>query len=305
MISKKPFEALYAATNHREFVHPDPLEFLYRYDNPRDQEVVGLVASALAYGNVKQILRSVSGVLEKMGESPTRFLNVVSEGDLKKIFENFYHRWHRGRHLAALLTAVKRTIRQFGSLEKVFLEDYSPSDETILPALSAFVSFLEKSGGPEVIEILPPPQRGSASKRLHMYLRWMIRKDDVDPGCWKGISPSKLVMPVDTHIHRICRKLRLTRRKQADLKTALEITKKFRRIVPDDPVRYDFALTRLGIREKGDIRILLRRFGIKIPSRPPLAKGGKRGFITTTAAKHTAESHRDGNIPVPPACRSG
>lgn len=253
MITNEPFEALYAATNRREFIHPDPLEFLYRYDNPRDQEVVGLVASALAYGNVKQILKSVSGVLEKMGESPVQFLKRVDEGDLKKIFRKFYHRWHRGKHLTALLVAVKRAIGRFGSLERAFLDGYSPSDETILPALSSFVSLLEKLGGPEVLEMLPPPDRGSAAKRLHMYLRWMIRKDDVDPGCWKGISPSKLIMPVDTHIHRICRKLRLTRRKQADLKTALEITEKFRRIAPDDPVKYDFALTRLGIRETGNV----------------------------------------------------
>ena len=248
MITKEPFEALYTAYNHREFVHPDPLEFLYHYTNPRDQEVAGLVASALAYGNVTQILKSVSGVLEKMGTCPTQFLATVAEKDLSEIFRGFYHRWHRGRHLAALLTAVKRAIGRFGSLEKVFLEGYSPSEETVLPALSSFVSLLGKLGGPEVLEMLPPPERGSAAKRLHMYLRWMIRKDDVDPGCWKGIFPSKLIMPVDTHIHRICRKLYLTRRKQADLKTALEITEKFRRIAPDDPVKYDFALTRLGMR---------------------------------------------------------
>ena len=116
-----------------------------------------------------------------------------------------------------------------------------------------------------------------------MYLRWMIRKDDVDPGCWKGISPSKLVIPVDTHIHRICRKLRLTRRKQADLKTALEITEKFRRIAPDDPVKYDFVLTRFGIRDDLDYE----------------------GMIKSVAAKRTAESRRDGNIPAPPAYQSG
>jgi len=91
--------------------------------------------------------------------------------------------------------------------------------------------------------------RGSACKRLLMYLRWMVRKDEVDPGGWEGIPPSKLLVPVDTHMHRIARKLRFTRRKQANLATVREITAAFRKIVPDDPARYDFTLTRFGIRK--------------------------------------------------------
>ncbi|MBI2339635.1 MAG: TIGR02757 family protein [Deltaproteobacteria bacterium] len=276
-------DSLYAATNRREFVHPDPLEFVYRYDDPCDREVVGLVSSALAYGNVKQILKSVSGVLEKMGKNPAQFLSAASEKDLRRIFRKFYHRWHRGRHLVSLLVGIKRVLEEHGSLEKAFLKGYGPSDDTILPALSAFVSLLGKLGGPEVLEMLPPPERGSAAKRLHMYLRWMVRKDDVEPGGWDQVPPSKLVMPVDTHIHRICRKLKMTRRKQANLKTALEITEKFRKIVPDDPVKYDFVLTRFGIRDDLDYEEMIR----------------------SVAAKRTAKSPRGGNIPAPPAYQSG
>ena len=101
--------------------------------------------------------------------------------------------------------------------------------------------------------LLPCPEKGSACKRFHLFLRWMVRNDAVDPGGWDGISASKLIVPLDVHMHRICMRLGLTSRAQADLKTALEVTGRFRAIVPEDPVRYDFALTRIGIRNDIDL----------------------------------------------------
>ncbi|MBW2545477.1 MAG: TIGR02757 family protein, partial [Deltaproteobacteria bacterium] len=107
---------------------------------------------------------------------------------------------------------------------------------------------------------VPLPAKGSACKRLNLFLRWMVRRDDVDPGGWDDIPPSKLVIPLDTHMHRICLAFGFTKRKQADMKTALEITDSFRAIVPDDPVRYDFALTRLGIRKDAAPASLLNKW---------------------------------------------
>lgn len=124
--------------------------------------------------------------------------------------------------------------------------------ETVLPALDAFVTELTAVFEGKPVSLLPAPAKGSACKRLNLYLRWMVRKDNVDPGGWDGIPASRLVVPLDVHMHRISSSLGLTARKAADIKTAIEITRAFRKISPEDPVRYDFCLTRLGIRDDLD-----------------------------------------------------
>lgn len=251
-LSAQAFEELYAAYNRRCFVHPDPLEFLYGYGDLRDREIVALVASSLAYGKVEQILKSVSKVLLKMGTSPFDFVRTSSFHRLRSAFEPFKHRFTPGRDISSLLWSARNLIRQHGSLQACFLAAYQDTDETVLPALSTFVGLLHGEqpccwGG-----FLPSPDKGSACKRLNLFLRWMVRQDAVDPGGWCAIPPSKLVVPLDTHMHRISLMLGLTKRKQADLRTALEVTQAFKRLSPEDPVRYDFALTRFGIRPDMD-----------------------------------------------------
>jgi uncharacterized protein (TIGR02757 family) len=122
------------------------------------------------------------------------------------------------------------------------------NDETVLNGLELFAEKLISGGSGDPGHLIPPVGRGSACKRLNLYLRWMIRKDAVDPGGWDGISPSMLIVPLDVHMHRISRLIGFTERSQADMKAALEITSCFRKLYPDDPVRYDFTLTRFGIR---------------------------------------------------------
>jgi uncharacterized protein (TIGR02757 family) len=239
---------LYASYNRREFVHPDPLEFLYHYPDVRDREIVGLIASSLAYGNVRQILTSVRRVLVAM-DSPRIFLKETSLAMLRKTFKDFKHRFTTGEELATMLYGVKRAMDRHGSLHASFLKGLADEHETIVPALTEFVRVLSSVFRSRPRSVLPSPEAGSACKRLNLYLRWMVRSDSVDPGGWNGVPPSKLVVPVDVHMHRIALRLGLTRRKQANLRTALEITTAFRAIEPDDPVKYDFALTRLGIRD--------------------------------------------------------
>lgn len=242
-------ESLRATFNRREFVNPDPLQFLYDYDDVRDREVIALVASALAFGRVAQIIRSVSVVLDTLGDSPAEYLETASEKTIRRKFAGFVHRFATGMHLAELLLGVKRALKNHGSLHACFMAGFDAADENILPALTAFVGELSANGGNY---LLPSPRRGSACKRLNLFLRWMVRRDEVDPGGWRGISPSKLIVPLDVHMHRIARALGLTARKQADMRTALEITDAFKRFSPGDPVRYDFCLTRLGIRNDID-----------------------------------------------------
>lgn len=245
---KRQLDALYHFCNSRQWVHPDPLEFLYQYPALEDREVAGLIASSLAYGRVTQILKSVASVLRELGPSPSSFLQSTPDHLLGEIFVDFRHRFTSGEELALLLAGVRRVIGRYGSLGACFLENYHSCDETILPSLTGFVDELSTPFAGRSNSLLPRPQKGSACKKLNLFLRWMVREDRVDPGGWDRVPPSKLIIPLDTHMHRIAVQLGFTKNRCATLKTALEITRAFRKIDPADPVCYDFALTRTGIR---------------------------------------------------------
>jgi uncharacterized protein (TIGR02757 family) len=251
-LKRQALEALYKKYDARKWVHPDPLEFLYKYKALADREIVALIASSLAYGRVAQILKSVERILVLLGPSPSDFIFNHSGRDLSEMFHDFRHRFTRGEDMTAMLLGAKKTIETYGSLQKCLLRGLGPGDETIIPALSFLMKELASCCAEGCNSLMPIPERGSACKRLNLFMRWMVRKDNVDPGGWDEIPPSILVVPLDTHMHRICGRLGLSARKSADANTALEITRAFREIAPSDPVRYDFALTRLGIRQDSD-----------------------------------------------------
>ena len=238
------FERIYAEYNRRELVHPDPLEFLYRYDCVEDREIAALIASSLAYGRVTMILKSVSAVLDAMGPSPRAFVESGNEAEWRELFADFRHRFTDGEHVAALLDGVKRVSVSHGSLG-AFMAAARRESGTVEGALDALIERLEIG---RKNSLLCRPALGSACKRHFLMLRWMVRHDTVDPGGWDGMDPAELLIPLDTHMYSVCRALRFTRRNAADLKTAREITNAFAQLCPDDPVRYDFALTRFGIR---------------------------------------------------------
>jgi uncharacterized protein (TIGR02757 family) len=240
-------EELYCHYNFFEYIHPDPLEFVHRYTGRLDRELSAFIAAALAYGRVQQILKSVSTVLDAMGPNPSVFLLESRPARIRKIFESFKHRFTTGEVLSALLVGLSKLVRKYGSLESCFLDGLGERDRNVLPALSSLVDKLERAGGGTMPMFLPSPDNGSACKRLNLFLRWMVRKDNVDPGIWQDVPASLLIVPLDTHMYRIAAALGMTTRKQADIRCATEITEAFGAICPDDPVRYDFALTRLGI----------------------------------------------------------
>lgn len=261
---KAGLEKLYADYNRVAYLHPDPLELVYPYRDTKDREIVALVASCLAYGRVAQILRSVSAVLDRMG-SAARFVDETSPAVLRGAFAGFRHRFATGRDLGALLCAIKAIRETYGSLNACFRAGMAragrdENEETVVPALAAFVDALVRVVPDDVGHLLARPGRGSACKRLHLFLRWMVRRDAVDPGGWEGIPASRLVVPLDVHMHRICGMLGLTESRQASLRTALEITRGFRVLCPEDPVKYDFVLTRLGIRTEMDPRGFMRDY---------------------------------------------
>lgn len=248
-------EGIYRQYHQRAYVHPDPLTFLYAWDQLKDREIVGLVAASLAYGRVAQILKSVSAALEKIGPSPHRYVTRSTLKAMQHRFAGFRHRFADGDQMAALLYAAGRVIRQFGSLENGLADGLAPDGKNLHAALGGLYRQLIR-GRSSPGHLLPDPGKASACKRLHLYLRWMVRRDQVDPGGWRCVAPSVLIVPLDTHMHTIGRRLGFTRRRQADLRTALEITAGFREISSEDPVRFDFSLTRLGIRSELDMTIL-------------------------------------------------
>jgi len=182
--------------------------------------------------------------------SPLETVVESSKAEMDRLFRGFKHRFSTGEEMSSLLLRAGGIVAEYGSLQGCFLAGYSFEDETILPALSFLSETLNPASTPN--SLLPRPHLGSACKRINLFLRWMVRQDDVDLGDWESVPPSKLIIPLDTHMHSIGLGLGFTARKSADMKTALEITKAFRKFSPDDPLRYDFALTRLGIRDDTD-----------------------------------------------------
>lgn len=256
-------ETLYARYNRRGAVHLDPIAAVHRFEDPRDQEIVGLIASSLAFGNVKQIVGSVDRVLCVFPQ-PRNDLLTTSPAELRRRVKDFRHRYVTGVELADLLLGVQGVVRKHTTLGHCFAQSLSASDETVLPALTRFVHELRADSTLAQNYLLPDPSRGSACKRLLLYLRWMVRHDEVDTGAWAGVSPhltpEKLVAPIDTHMHRISQRLGWTQRKTPDLRTALEVTDVLRRISPKDPIRYDFALTHLGIQGGKELTTFLQAF---------------------------------------------
>lgn len=243
---KSHFEKAYRDFNRAEFIHPDPLEFVWRYKSGADREIAGLIAACLAYGNVTQILKSVEKVLSPMGTSPAAWLRKNGQEAIRKTFKTFKHRFTTGAEMAVFLLNIKRALEKHGSLEKLFLKGYDKDEATLENAIYKFVDNFNVLGCAP--SLTPCPEHKSSFKRINLYLRWMVRKDAVDPGVWTGVSVAKLLIPLDTHMRQVSMGLGITKRKDTSMKTAAEITAYFRKIEPEDPVKYDFSLTRPGIR---------------------------------------------------------
>ena len=240
-----------------ERVEQDPIGEVHRFDNHADQEVAALVASCLAYGRVEMLKNAIQLALAPLGEHPAKTLREMEAQDFEGGWQDFVYRMTRGRDLADLLHAMSVTLRNEGSLESLYAS-FLPSRPVLdrqehLKAASGFVRELRSRRLRPATErgfryLLPDPADGSACKRLHLFFRWVARPaDGIDLGLWTVIDPSALVMPVDTHIHRIARYLGLLERKSPDGQAALQLTRRLAELHPADPLRYDFALCHLGI----------------------------------------------------------
>ena len=244
----------------RAFLQTDPICFPRRYAAARDREIIGFLTAVLAYGRVAQIKASVERLALLLGDHPADFVARLEPPAARRLLKGFVHRFNDGRDVGLLLHFTRQMLVQDGSIEGFFLKGYSPAHDDTGPALSSFVrralaldcapyyrgGRLPAAAG--VRFFLPSPEDGSTCKRLNLFLRWMVRPDDgVDFGLWGRVRPDQLVIPLDTHVSRIAAYIGLTRRKTVDWKMALEVTSSLRRLDPADPVKYDFALCRMGI----------------------------------------------------------
>ncbi len=233
--------------DYKSRIPKDPVLYVRRYTHKKDLEIAGLIASSFAYGGVKGILKSLNVIFSKMGSSPYSFL---MEWDGNG-FEGFYHRFHKEGDLKTLLWCIKKVLEKWGSINNLFLEGYKNHD--ISKALEHFsktfreISTYSPFPHPFFEHFFPLPSKGSPVKRLCLYLRWMNRKDNVDPGGWQGVKKSDLIIPVDTHIAKIGKALNLTHLKTLSWKMAVEITNSLKKMDPEDPLKYDFPLCHMGI----------------------------------------------------------
>ena len=244
-----------------ETASSDPIGLVSRYREAGDIEVAGWIASAFAYGRVETIIGSVSRVLEALGPRPARALDAIDDfADFsRERLAGFRHRFHGARDAAALLYAIARARSEAGSVRAYFEAEFRPEEPDVAGLLSRVtrkllrLDYRPALGRREIAEdgparfFFPDPASGSACKRWNLYLRWMVRRDRLDFGLWTGIPTNRLVIPTDTHIHLVARRLELTRRKTADWTAARQITRRLARFDPADPVRYDYALCRIGI----------------------------------------------------------
>ncbi|MCF7936570.1 MAG: TIGR02757 family protein [Synergistales bacterium] len=239
------FEKIYQSCGGLRDEPGDPVSLLQGYPDVRDREVVGLIVSGLAYGRVRQILNSANRVLAVLGPAPAQMVAESPERLLGELGA-WRHRFTTAGELARLVAALGRLIRTEGSVEAVVQKGMG-GDEPAVQGLSHLVGRLRSCGAGEPNSLLASPRDRSACKRLFLYCKWMVRRDHVDPGGWGCLSPSQLLLPMDTHMHRICCRLGCTTRKTPDLRAAVEATEWFRGVNPEDPTKYDFALTRYGI----------------------------------------------------------
>lgn len=263
----RPSAARWAALKERldaQYTHfdstpsiDDPIRIVRRFTAPDDIEVVAFCASALAFGRVQSVLNSIEGLLQVMGGSPAAYVRNFEPARDRRALDHLVHRWTRGIDLAALLWLLRQMIDADGSLQAFFVAGTDPDAPTVEAALDQFSSracALDRSAvygrrqrRPGVEYFFARPSKGGACKRLNLFLRWMVRRDGVDLGLWSKIRPAQLIVPLDTHIIRLGRCLRLTTYASPGWRMAADITASLRRLDPNDPVRYDFALCHIGM----------------------------------------------------------
>lgn len=249
---KEQLDKLVKTYETKDFIAHDPIQFIHRFSQKQDIEISGLLASSLAYGNRKHIITIVNKIHELMDNEPYKFCQNYTIEKGEKIFEGINYRYTSSQDLVAFFHCLSQTLKNYESFEDLFKKYYKEDEENIKNALIGFSqeikSFYEPMRG--LSFLLPSPTNNSACKRLNLFLKWMVRKPPVDFGLWKSVSPSKLIIPLDTHVARISKNLGICSRKSNDWTKAEMITSVLKECDPEDPAKYDFALFGFGVEHR-------------------------------------------------------
>ena len=236
--------------NHPSFLEDDPLQIPHRFSKKEDIEISGFLTATIAWGNRKSIIKNASSLMQLLDQSPYDFVCNHSEMELERL-GSFVHRTFNALDLTYFIKSLQNIYTRHGGLETLFTQ--FQQKESLQPAISEFKKvFFELPHQPRTTKHVSDPAKGSAAKRINMFLRWMVRDNGtgVDFGLWKQLNPAKLSCPLDVHSGNVARKLKLLKRKQNDAKALAELDNNLRKLDPTDPVKYDFALFGLGVFEK-------------------------------------------------------
>lgn len=247
-------------TGHYErpsFIEGDPISVPHAFDDPRDQEVIGLFAALLAWGRRDVLLRKLQDLCERMDYSPDRFVRTFDEAHDRAALEGFVHRTFQPIDALWLTKNLSDALRRYGSVEALFAAHRPDASETetgapvgeMLQGVSTTLLTMHDDTPQRLRKHLARPQAGSACKRLNMYLRWMVRSGPVDLGLWDILEPADLMLPVDVHVGRQARALGLLTHKSNDWKAVRRLTAVCRHFCPSDPARYDFAFFGVGAQD--------------------------------------------------------
>ncbi len=253
--------------NRRDYLDTDPVSIVHKIKGEKSRETAAFISSVFAFGNVKTIKASILKVLHPMGNNVYDFIkhyeklqhesllnSKKSQRSKLYLFQGIGHRFIKGNDISCLVNTLHFVLKEYGSIENLFMQ-YFTKENNLRKSLKVFTKNIREiycRNNSDFCErtlrfMLPSPEKGSACKRMNLFLRWMVRKDEIDFGIWKGIKKNELIIPLDTHIARISKSLGFTKRKTLGWNMASEITENLKKFDPLDPLKYDFALTRIGM----------------------------------------------------------
>lgn len=253
--------------NRKDYLDTDPVSIVHKIKGEKSRETAAFISSVFAFGNVKTIKASILKVLHPMGNNVYDFIkhyeklqhesllnSKKSQRSKLYLFQGIGHRFIKGNDISCLVNTLHFVLKEYGSIENLFMQ-YFTKENNLRKSLKVFTKNIREiycRNNSDFCErtlrfMLPSPEKGSACKRMNLFLRWMVRKDEIDFGIWKGIKKNELIIPLDTHIARLSKSLGFTKRKTLGWNMANEITENLKKFDPLDPLKYDFALTRIGM----------------------------------------------------------
>lgn len=248
MITKNELDKLVEKYETSDFIKDDPVQFLHKFNTKNDIEIAGFIASLLAYGNRKQFIKKLDELFEIAQNEPLNFIQNFEP----EIIGDFNYRFGKLNDFVSIFNVLKELYNTSDGLEELFEYGYK-QERMFKTVVDYFYARADKDVGQGFYHMIPNPDNGGAMKRMCMYLRWMVRKSAVDAGIWKFMKPSELYIPLDVHVGRISRQMGLLTRKQNDFKAVVELTENLKKLCPEDPVKYDFAMFGFGVNNKKDL----------------------------------------------------